>query len=175
MTPPEVWRAFMAFAGEGRFRAFVRALNTAPASLLRLRYWQAELWARFTRADPRWPADFASVREVFRACEVHAAELLRDTVLAPAGQIQWRETQSPDLGFPDSPREFAELPYPGWGVDPTAYPPSYPTKLVGLWYCPVCRELRAAWEAERAARLAGTRRPSEPGHERRTKPPRSSR
>jgi hypothetical protein len=140
-------RAFAAFAGEDRFRSFVRALNKAPVSLNRLRFWQAKLWAAFVGIDPRWPADFAAVRDAFRVCEVHGAELLRDAVHAPAGQIQWLHTQSPDSGWPNPPAEFATFPYPGWGVDPAAWTGAG-TRLMDVWYCPECRRLRAAWEAE---------------------------
>jgi hypothetical protein len=150
MDAVEVRRAFVAFAGEDRFRAFVRALNTAPLSLMRLRFWQAELWAAFVQADPRWPADFVGVREAFRVCEVHGSELARDAVPAPAGQIQWRYTQSPDSGSPHSPHfppAFAAFPYPGWGVDPAAWS-GCGTRLMEVWYCRECRRLRAAWEAE---------------------------
>jgi hypothetical protein len=149
MDSAELRRAFAAFAGDDRFRAFVRALNAAPVSLTRLRYWQGELWAAFVAADPRWPADFAAAREAFRVCEVHGCELARDAVHAPAGQIQWRHTQSPDCGFPDFPPAFAAFPYSGWGVDPSAWAGAG-TRLVEVWYCPECRRLRAAWEAKQA-------------------------
>lgn len=86
MEAVEVRRAFAAFAGEDLFRAFVRALNTAPMALTRLRFWQEELWVAFVQADPHWPADFAAVREAFRICEVHGCELACDAVHAPAGQ-----------------------------------------------------------------------------------------
>jgi hypothetical protein len=94
----ELRRAFGAFAGVDRFRAFVRALNVAPVSLTRLRFWQEQLWAAFVSADPRWPADFAVAREAFRVCELHGCGLARDAVSALAAQIQWQHTQSPNSG-----------------------------------------------------------------------------
>src|SRR5690349_14534972 len=92
--------AFRSFAGARRFRAFVRALNIAPLSLKRLRFWQEDLWSAFVALHPAFPADFEKTREAFRVCEVHDCQLLRDAVHAPAGQIQNRETQSPNP-FPD--------------------------------------------------------------------------
>jgi len=141
-----VRRAFASFAGEERFRAFVGTLNVAPISLARLRFWQEQVWAAFARTDPRWPADFASVREAFRVCEVHGCGLAEDAVYAPAGQIQWRHTQSPDSGWPDYPPAFAAFPYPGRGFDPEAWGEGG-TRLMKVWYCPVCRRLRTDWEA----------------------------
>jgi hypothetical protein len=149
----ELRLAFGAFAGADRFRAFVRALNVAPVSLTRLRFWQEELWAAFVSADPRWPADFAVAREAFRVCELHGCELVRDAVPAPTGQIQWRHTQSPDSGSPDLPPDFAAFPYAGWGVDPLAWSGAG-TTLMEVWYCPECRRLRAMWEAEHAEQVA---------------------
>jgi hypothetical protein len=146
MDAAELRRAFVTFAGEDRFRAFVRVLNDDPVSLTRLRFWQEKLWAAFVRADPRWPADFVAVREAFRVCEIHGCELARDAVHAPAGQIQRTHTQSPDSGFPDFP-SFAAFPYSGWGIDPLAWAGAG-TRLMEVWYCPECRNLRAAWEVE---------------------------
>src|SRR6187401_2409631 len=115
MDAAELRRAFAAFAGEDRFRSFIRALNVAPVSLTRLRFWQEDLWAAFVEVDLRWPAEFPGIREAFRVCEVHGCQLARDSVFAPAGQIQRSHTQSPDSGSPEFPPAFAAFPYPGWG------------------------------------------------------------
>lgn len=155
MDGAEARRAFVASAGDERFRAFVRALNAAPVSLTRLRFWQMDLWAAFVKADPRWPADFAEVREAFRVCEIHGDELVRDSVHALASQILWRHTQSPDCGPRTYPRAFDAFPHPGWGVDPVANSRGG-TRLTDVWYCPECRRLRAAWESEHGRTIRRT-------------------
>jgi hypothetical protein len=148
MDETTVRRAFRSFAGDHQFHAFVRALNIAPLSLKRLRYWQQDLWAAFVALHPALPADFGEVREAFRVCEVHDCHMLRDAVHAPAGQIQNRETQSPDHRFPAELPGIQDCPYDGWGVDPLECE-GCGTRLMEIWYCPECRKKRAALEEER--------------------------
>jgi hypothetical protein len=150
-------RIFEDFAGVTRYKAFVRALNLAPMSLIRLRFWQEELWLSFVKAYPHLPVDFGGTREAFRICEVHDRELVKDLVHAPAGQIQRTYTQSPNSGFPDFPKDFANFPYSGWGVDPLEWPGAG-TYLMEIWFCPECRRLRAAWEEEHAEQNAAADR-----------------
>jgi hypothetical protein len=140
---------FSTFVGDEKYRAFVELLNRAPISLKRLRFWQQELWDSFVQANPHWPTDFGLAREAFRVCQLHGHSLILDTVCAPAAQIRRTETQSPDMRRPHTPMEFFyDFPYPGWGVDPANYPDSSDTRLMETWYCPECRRLRSAWEAE---------------------------
>jgi hypothetical protein len=152
MDETAVLAAFRSFAGDQQFRTFVRDLNIAPLSLKRLRYWQEDLWAEFVALHPAVPADFGTVREAFRVCEVHDCQLLRDVVHAPAGQIQSRETHSPDHPFPDELPGIRDCPYSGWGVDPFEWQ-GCGTQLMEIWYCPECRKKRAILEEER---LGGT-------------------
>jgi hypothetical protein len=140
--------AFRSFAGDQQFQAFVRALNIAPVSLKRLRYWQQDLWAAFVALHPTLPADFGEVREAFRICEIHGCRLHRDAVHAPAGQIQSRETQSPDHPFSDELPGIQDCPYSGWGVVPLEWE-GCGTRLMEIWYCPECRNKRAALEEGR--------------------------
>jgi hypothetical protein len=149
MPDAPLLETFRAFAGNQQFRAFVHALNKAPLSLKRLRYWQEELWKSFISSHPMFPADFGKVREAFRICELHGCRLLGDAVHAPAGQIQHRETQSPDHPFPVDLPGIEDCPHDGWGVDPAEWE-GCGTRLIDIWYCPECRNRRAILEGKRS-------------------------
>jgi hypothetical protein len=141
--------AFRAYAGDDKYRRFIRALNTANIDADRLRYWQDEIWNQFAETTSNCPRDYVTIQKIFAVCEVHDRELLADTVLAPYSQLRNYRTQSPDTGLQTGTIDNENYPYPGWPVSPDDWPPNE-NKMVDVLYCPKCRELRA--ERERAGR-----------------------
>jgi hypothetical protein len=139
--------AFRSYAGDDRYRRFVRSLNTAHINAGRLRYWQHELWSAFAETMSACPRDYTTIMQVFTLCEVHDCDLIADTVLSPYSQIRTYRTQSPDTGLHSGTIDNEKYPYPGWPVSPDDWPPNE-NKLVDVLYCPRCRELRAERERE---------------------------
>ena len=71
MDTRELRASFLRFAGQDRYRKFVRTINGACRSKNRLLFWQEELWQEFaaTIADP--PNVDKEVMDAFNVCDVH--------------------------------------------------------------------------------------------------------
>ncbi len=78
MDAVPVRAAFRCYVGEEKFRKFVRTVNTWQRD--RLPYWLEQLWRRFSSEHPMMELSVASLREIFRFCEVHDCELEQDTI-----------------------------------------------------------------------------------------------
>ncbi|MBX3418747.1 MAG: hypothetical protein KF851_14165 [Pirellulaceae bacterium] len=139
--------SFRSYAGDEKYRRFIRALNTASQNAVQLRYWQDVLWTGFASTVPDCPCDYSTIQQLFAVCELHDCDLLTDTVLAPYSQLRHSRTQSPDTGLQAGTIDNDKYPYPGWPVSPDDWPP-HENKFVDVLYCPKCRELRAQRERE---------------------------
>lgn len=158
MDPRRLREAFRSYAGNDRYRRFIRALNTADVEAGRLRYWQDKLWNAFAETQFDCPRDYVTIGQIFAECEVHDCDLLADTVLAPYSQLRNYRTQSPDTGLLSGTIDNVNYPNPGWPVSPDEWPPSQ-NKMVDVLYCPRCRELRAGRERENGTEPCGEREP----------------
>lgn len=147
MKPNLLREAFRSYAGDDKYRRFIRALNTASMQADRLRYWQDKLWTDFAATASDCPRDYSTIQQLFAVCEMHGCDLRVDTILAPYSQLQNSRTQSPDTGLQAGTIEKEKYPYPGWPVSPDDWPPNE-NKMVDVLYCPKCRELRAERERE---------------------------
>ena len=141
MTTPEVRAAFAAFCGVDQYRRFVRVLNPTPRGPDRLMYWQEALWEGFAfgHQDLKRPT-FADLRDMFRVCDVHGTELLRDAVPIVYGGAEPSAdfSRAADLEFPFAQTELrvrCALPGPN---------------ATEVDYCTDCRIAKAAWMAAHA-------------------------
>jgi hypothetical protein len=73
------------FLGDKQFRKFVAELRHAG----RLRFWQEEMWGRFTATHPEHSVSPATLLAALRVCELHGAELLPDDVPVVEGNIDY--------------------------------------------------------------------------------------
>jgi hypothetical protein len=71
----EVRVAFREFAGEVRFRKFVRAVSQRCHRKERLFFWQEQLWGNFVCTVPRAARCPDEILRAFRICDVHGCEL----------------------------------------------------------------------------------------------------
>jgi hypothetical protein len=118
---------FRDFAGEDRYRKFVRAIDGACQSKHRLLFWQQDLWQEFVLAIPLAPLAPRSDSEIlaaFRVCYCHGCDLRPP----PEGERlpEIRRTPESELAG-ESLFPFAE----GRG-----------------FICPLCREARQKWISE---------------------------
>lgn len=128
---------FELFAGTGKYRKFVLALNEQSAK--RLRFWQEQLWEPF-RADHNLDArSFDELRALFRYCHIHGNDL--DAGVVPVVYGTQRPRSDNEIN-----RELDQYPYarpfvrgPCWIEEATE---------VSVFYCSQCRTVLA--ELERA-------------------------
>ncbi len=134
-----VRQAFRSVVGDESFRRFVRALNTGRQD--RLRFWQEQLWQRFTSAYPAMDLPLASIWSYFRFCEVHGSELEEDVVPIKRGSFRLTadEIKDRDQNFPYA-RSTVH-------IEDSFRDDSTETKVI---YCPTCRRVlqsRGEWGA----------------------------
>jgi hypothetical protein len=134
-------QAFMSFAGEERYRQFIRQLNMTCNSLGRIRYWQEELWGNFVRLHPEYNLDLNALSAAFRLCDVHSQELSLERFDVLDSQMHWDTNYiraRADM-FPYATPLGSNLCIPG---------ESLPTKRVEVWCCPSCREADRVWQKQ---------------------------
>ena len=148
---------FRVFAGDEKYRRFIRALNTASLDSDKLSYWQDSLWTNFVSTMPHCPREYSMIQKLFAICEIHDCDLLADTVLAPYSQLRYTRTQSPETGLQTGMLDNEKHPYLGWPVSPADWPPDE-NKLVDLLYCSKCRELRDEREHQKATEQSDARK-----------------
>jgi hypothetical protein len=132
MDAASLRRQLAAFLGDEQFRKFVAEFRRAG----RLRFWQEQVWDRFTATHPEHRVSPATLLTALRVCELHGAELLPDEVPVVEGNIDY------DQRYLRVRREE----FPNAAVGPMyteGGPPLGPT--VGVWYCPDCRKAEARW------------------------------
>ncbi len=155
MDAAAIREAFKAFIGTEDFNRFVRAINTAPERLSRLRWWQERLWEPFAEENPQWKVAFEQLREVFRFCEVHSRVLVRGIIHVPAGQTTCG-------AVPREVRQPPPCPYARCGVRPEDWGGISGTRIEEVWYCEECRQVLAAWR-EQEALIRRRRAGADPG------------
>ena len=115
MDIPELRTAFRRFAGEARFRKFVRAVSQAGPKKGRLFYWQERLWNKFVSTVPEASKTQDEILRAFSICDLHGCELqLAESSESPA---EVRETP-----------EYAE-----------AFQALFPLAVSRHLVCPQCR------------------------------------
>jgi hypothetical protein len=75
MDVNEVRTAFRKFAGEERFRKFVRAVSRRCPEKGRLFFWQEQLWGGFVSTVAGVGTHQDEILRAFRICDVHGCEL----------------------------------------------------------------------------------------------------
>lgn len=125
-------QALAAFLGEERFRKFVRQ----GVRRGRLRYWQAQEWARFTAAHPESAVSLEELEAALRVCELHGRELLPDSVGVIRACVDYAD------GYIEAWNRL--FPHAAPGPVSTEGAP-FEQNRVDVWYCPVCREARTKW------------------------------
>ena len=131
-----------AYLGAERYREFVRQTSRFSRGAGRLRFWQEEAWAEFTRLHPQFAVPFDRLCEALRVCWVHGCELelVARVVHAPGVHISYDREYERVWGtlFPYSPPQLAES---GW---------PFPAVLAEVESCPECVRARATWERQHA-------------------------
>jgi hypothetical protein len=127
MHAADVRVSFRDFAGQERYRRFVRTLNRECRRKQRLFFWQEELWRQFVASTPGAPTDEATIMNTFRICDVHGCDLeaLPCTDLSPR---------------PDEIRHTAEF--------DEAHKALFPLAAGGELVCIQCRSERQRWIAD---------------------------
>jgi hypothetical protein len=115
---------FRDFAGEDRYREFVRTLNRVSLRKGRLFFWQEQLWREFVANAPGVPTSEQEVMDMFRVCDVHGDGL---------------ETSSGD----DSSPEIRDTPEYDRVRDTL-----FPFAVGGDLVCAKCRSQRQRWISE---------------------------
>src|SRR5688572_29791891 len=75
MNVGEVRTAFREFAGEERFREFVRAVSQRCPEKGRLFFWQEQMWGEFVSTVAGVGTCQDEILRIFRICDVHGCEL----------------------------------------------------------------------------------------------------
>src|SRR5215475_3770994 len=75
MDAHDVKTAFRKFAGEERFRKFVRAVSQRCPGKGRLFFWHEQLWREFVASAPGAPTSQDEILKAFRICDVHGCDL----------------------------------------------------------------------------------------------------
>lgn len=75
MNALEIRSEFRRFAGEERYRKFVRAINRASRGKGRLLYWQEDLWAEFLSSCGMNRLSSAEIIEFFSVCDIHDCQI----------------------------------------------------------------------------------------------------
>lgn len=124
MNALEMRSEFRRFAGEERYRKFVRAINRASRSKGRLLYWQEDLWAEFLSSCSLNPLSSAEIIECFSVCDIHDCKIQVSVVNEAIPKI--RHT-------PEVDEAFEEL---------------FPFASDGRLTCPECDIAREAWVSQ---------------------------
>jgi hypothetical protein len=121
MPPAKLRASFLQFAGQARYRKFVRSLALVERNQARLFFWQELLWREFATKEPAAPKDERTVMELLRVCDVH------DTTL--------------EL-LPIQPTEPEIRTTPEYDA---AWDKHFPLASTRRWSCPECRKQRTLW------------------------------
>lgn len=126
-------QALTDFVGAERFCKFVQQFRRAG----RLRFWQEQEWGRFVADRPEFAVSEDELAVALRVCWLHGAELQPDTVEVIDGHGDYadRYIRAKAADFPCAASS------PVWSE---GYP--FPTRTVGVWFCPACRRAEAAWQ-----------------------------
>lgn len=121
------------FLGGAQYRKFIEQINRNR----RMLFWQEQEWSRFTAAHPEFEVSPAELAVALRVCHLHGDELRPDTAELFHGCI-------------DRTNEYCEawirlFPHASLDMVPTGGQP-FEGDRIGVWFCPSCREARAAWE-----------------------------
>jgi len=119
--------AFREFAGDERYRKFVRAISQRCPEKGRLFFWQEQLWNEFSSAHPEDTTSQGEILRILRVCYIHNSDL------APMPPV-------------DEPAaEFRRTPEYDQAVDNL-----FPLATGHFFYCPECHRERQEWMSEHA-------------------------
>jgi hypothetical protein len=124
MDTADLRTSFRAFAGQDRYRKFVRTLNRQSRNRRRLLFWQEDLWDEFVAKAPGAPTSQGDILDAFRTCDVHGDDL------EPAPSS-------------DPPPEIRHTPEYDRALDTL-----FPLAAGGDFVCQQCRSERQRWIAE---------------------------
>lgn len=120
--------------GEEQFKKFIAGGVRAP-----MRFWQEKAWERFKAKHPELAVGDVELEEALRICEVHWQRLERGTVAVNPGHLDLVQD------YVNARRTL----FPHAAQDPIGAEQEVPEHVIHTWFCPACREARAAWMPER--------------------------
>lgn len=137
----ELRRALANQLGDERYRRFVKQ----GVRKGRLRYWQEAEWRRFTTECPHYSITLDELSVALRICYLHDDELQPGTVKTTPGMITFTkeyEWASANL-FPRAADFFLAERF------------GDASEGVPVWYCPACRQAKAAWSTAQKSQILG--------------------
>ena len=118
--------SFRDFAGQDRYRKFVRTINRQCRTNGRLFFWQEQLWREFLTRVSEAPASEGEIMNLFRVCDIHDCDL----AVAPENEA------------PPEVRHTAQY--------DDALEKLFPFASGGKLVCGQCQAERSRWIAENA-------------------------
>jgi hypothetical protein len=139
MDAAEFRRSLAALIGSEQYFRILRYLNDEGRWRGRFLFWQEELLRPLASHSVVRPVSFHRFEALLRVCELHQAELERDS----EGVSSWCHG-----AVTDYTRAKAER-FPNTDCGPLVMGNRLDNFRTGLWYCPACRVAEEEWKAAR--------------------------